>query len=504
MRKGFWWSNVCNFLNKFLGIYRTKLKMLIVGDDIISDLFILADKTVALFRRVFIDGNFSSFFIRYYLKEKDQNRGGIFTRYSFLYMLKNLLGTTLIFLITSPFFIKLFKQSEKNEIILLKMIIALSPLIIGFFLLSFFTSLLNSNNRFEISNLAPLIGNSIYVLLLYLSAYSWISISPMWVFILGALIYTFVQVIFMVFYSLSYFKKEEDLDQDLDRDFNQDSNLVEYKNLDFQQDVKKGIGINILMPLSDVFVGILATLQKIGMFSYIEYGHRIIYAIFSIIAIPISTSILPFLAKLSLKDEDRFREESTKAFMITHVLAVPCIFLMFFFLEEVMTFFLKNISRIKDKEMLSKSVLIISWSLYFMMQNRILNSINNAFGKINSTLIGSAVYGGSTMIFTLILPRFNSYGIIWVGNAACLCQFFYLLYVSYRNKLFNFRDIHYFDFGNSFLISFFLILTLKKFFYYFSFQGFSIFYYFGMFLVVFAIYGWVFWNYIKFLFKKMD
>ena len=91
---------------------------------------------------------------------------------------------------------------------------------------------------------------------------------------------------------------------------------------------------------------------------------------------------------------------------------------------------ISNMKAIKDKELMCKTIKIISISLYFLMQNRILNTINNSGGKIKHTLYGSVIYGVTTIVCSLILFKISKFGLAWAGNIAYFYQFIYLFYVT--------------------------------------------------------------------------
>lgn len=501
MRKGFWWTNICNFLNKLLALFRTNLKILIVGDNVISDLFILADKSVSLFRRLFVDGNFQAIFNKHYAEYKIEKKEKSFATSALIFMLKNLSIITFFFCLTAPLFVKGFYQNPVNEKILLSFLIFLSPLIIGIFLMSFLTSILNANNKFEISGIAPLIGNSVYVLLLFLCYKNVLHLSISVILILGALSYAFIQVALMLFFSMQYFGKYEN--KILKKEHNENKLI---KN--FSIDMYKGLGINLITPLSEVFTGIMATLSKSGVFSHIEYGHRYIYSIFSIISIPLTNAAIPSLSKLNAeKDIIKFQEKSTEFIILTHILSIPTIFFVFYCTEDLIFFFIKNVTKIQNKEAMCKSITIISLSLYLLMQNRILNAINNTSGKINDTLKGSVIYGVTTILAVIILPIFMDFGLVWAGNVAYLFQFLYLIYSSLKSKLIKFSKKQVIDLVASLALGWILVQNFQKFNIFLSQQ------FFGNICLLLKIisasffgliYLAVFWHYTKKLFIKSN
>lgn len=423
MRAGFWWTNIGNFLNKILGFIRTALRLLIVGDSAISDIFLLADKSVSLFRRVFVDGNFQSIFINHYAQQAQGHKEKSFITNVFILMMKNLIIITVVFCAISPFLVKLFRQISSNETLLLKFLLYLSPLIILIFLMSFFTSILNINNKFQISGLAPNVGNIAYVIIFYLAAKNYVNWSIGTVLIFGALSYALLQVIFMGIFSYKYFGKPS----------------AKIESNEFSKDILKGFGVNLIVPFSEVFVGIIATKYHSGIFSYLDYGHKYICTIFSIIAVPISTAIIPSLSKKNAeKNIESFRTEASNSFILTHILCLPFVFLLYFLTDDILGFCINKISAIENKVDLCINIKIISISLYFMMQNRILNTISTASNQLKITLYGLVVYGVITIIASIILPMFSSYGFAWAGNFAFLGQFLYLFISNIRTKSMKF------------------------------------------------------------------
>jgi peptidoglycan biosynthesis protein MviN/MurJ (putative lipid II flippase) len=445
MRSGFWWVNICNFVNKILGVFRTQLKLLIVGDQALFDLFILADKVVSLFRRAFVDGNFQSIFINHYAIQEVKNKQKEFAYSALMLMLKGLSIITILFLIVmtigvkfcNQFFSNYFHYSASSGDIFLKFCLWLSPLIILIFAFAYLTALLNANKKFNISSPAPVIGNLGYIIILFLYAYKYVNWSISSVMIAGALAYAGIQTIFMFLFAVGYLKHSVNTQPE------------------FQKDITKGIGINLIIPFSEVVVGFLALSIHSGTFAHIDYGHRYIYALFSIIAVPIATAIIPSLAKKNATNEKKeFAEEASSAFILTHILCAPFIFILYMYTEDVMMMMVKRIAAVKDKIGLCQNIAIISISLYFLMQNRILNTITNTASKINYSLYSSVIYGLSTIFFAFTLCKTCTYGLAWTGNLAYIAQFSYLLYVCLRDKLLIFHKSDYIYMITSLLYSY--------------------------------------------------
>ena len=480
MRSGFWWSNIGNFLNKIIGLFRTHLKLIVVGDSVLSDLFLLADKTISLIRRLFVDGSFQSIFINHYNIEKVNNNEKSFATSSLKFMLMNLSLVTIIFLVLSPFFVSFFHQNAENEKILLHFLFSLSPLIILIFLMSFFTSLLNSNYKFRCSSIAPVIGNIVFTGILFLASKKIIHWSLFWVLSIGSIAYAFIQSLFMICFSLKFFKKSEDNVSDK-----------------FKKDVIKGIGINLIVPLSEVIIGIIATQKKNGLLSHLEYGHKYIFTAFSILCIPVSNSVLPLLSQLFQNGEkQKFQSLSTKIFILIHVLSIPTIFFLYFFTSDLLSLLIRNINLVQHKEAMCQTVSIVSLSLYFLMQNRILNNIYNVSNNLNYSLKGSIIYGTTSIFLTFVLQNITD-GLAWVSNIAYLLQFLFLLYFAFKQNLLFFSKQDKLTMVLSIVISCIFTLILKIFY-----LKYSLIYTFIIGVVLLILYIVAFWNYFKLLFLK--
>jgi putative peptidoglycan lipid II flippase len=294
MFKSFFTISFFISLSRILGFIRDILIARYVGVSVLSDAFFAAFRLPNFFRRVFAEGAFNSSFVPIFIEklhhEKNpQNNDDvkIFLANIFSILLYSLFIFVIILQIFMPFFMKIlfpgfFLDPEKSSLLISFSHITIFYLIF-ISLVSFFSGILNSINKFAVPASSPIILNSTLILVILLCgemfpnygyALSW------GVFLAGILQFIFVG--FAVYKS---------------------GFLVYPKIPKFNQDIRKFfrkllpgiIGANVMQ--INLLVDSIFASMIMGAVSYLYYADRINQLPLAMIGIAIGIALLPNLSR---------------------------------------------------------------------------------------------------------------------------------------------------------------------------------------------------------------
>ena len=294
MFKSFFTISFFISLSRILGFIRDILIARYVGVSVLSDAFFAAFRLPNFFRRVFAEGAFNSSFVPIFIEKLHNEKNPqnnhdvkIFLANIFSILLYSLFIFVIILQIFMPFFMKIlfpgfFLDPEKSSLLISFSHITIFYLIF-ISLVSFFSGILNSINKFAVPASSPIILNSTLILVILLCgemfpnygyALSW------GVFLAGILQFIFVG--FAVYKS---------------------GFLVYPKIPKFNQDIRKFfrkllpgiIGANVMQ--INLLVDSIFASMIMGAVSYLYYADRINQLPLAMIGIAIGIALLPNLSR---------------------------------------------------------------------------------------------------------------------------------------------------------------------------------------------------------------
>lgn len=294
MFKSFFTISFFISLSRILGFIRDILIARYVGVSVLSDAFFAAFRLPNFFRRIFAEGAFNSSFVPIFIEKlhnekthQDNHDVKIFLANIFSILLYSLFIFVIILQIFMPFFMKIlfpgfFSSPEKSSLLISFSHITIFYLIF-ISLVSFFSGILNSINKFAIPASSPIILNSTLILVILLCgemfpnygyALSW------GVFLAGILQFIFVG--FAVYKSgfLVYPKVPK---------FNQDIRKF------FRKLLPGIIGANVMQ--INLLVDSIFASMIMGAVSYLYYADRINQLPLAMIGIAIGIALLPNLSR---------------------------------------------------------------------------------------------------------------------------------------------------------------------------------------------------------------
>ena len=276
-------------LSRVLGYLRDILIAIFLGASIFADAFFVAFRLPNTFRRLFAEGTFNAAFIPSYVSEKTKNqkRGKKFADETLSILILILFFTVLLVEIFTPYIVYLIAPGflENNE----KFNLAVEftritfPFLLFVSISSFFSGILNSNNKFAAAAAAPIILNIILILSLLASYLFGLNFAKQLSY--GVTLAGIIQMIFLIFITKKYYRPSIEFKTTL-------SSKVKFffKKL-LPSVLSSGVTqINIL-------VGTIIASFEASAVSYLYYADRIYQINLAIAGVAVGTVSLPVLSK---------------------------------------------------------------------------------------------------------------------------------------------------------------------------------------------------------------
>ncbi len=276
-------------LSRALGYLRDILIAIFLGASIYADAFFVAFRLPNTFRRLFAEGTFNAAFIPSYVSEKtkDQKRGKKFADETLSILILIIFILVLLVEIFTPYLVYLiapgfFDDSEKFSLAVEFTRITF-PFLLFVSISSFFSGILNSNNRFAAAAAAPIILNIILILSLIISYFFNLDFAKQLSY--GVTLAGVIQLVFLMFFTKKYYKPSIKFKTQL-------SGKVKFffKKL-LPSILSSGVTqVNIL-------VGTIIASFQTSAVSYLYYADRIYQINLAIAGIAVGTVSLPVLSR---------------------------------------------------------------------------------------------------------------------------------------------------------------------------------------------------------------
>ena len=276
-------------ISRVLGYIRDILIAIFLGASIYADAFFVAFRLPNTFRRLFAEGVFNAAFIPSYTKENIINKteGKKFADDVLNLLIIVLLGIIFLVEIFTPVLVYLiapgfYENTEKFDLAI-QLTRVTFPFLFFVSLSSFFSGILNSNNRFAAAAAAPIILNIFLIISLFISFYFKLSyeLNLSYAVTLAGLF----QLVFLIIFSKFYYKPSINFKIKIN------SKVVFFLKKLLPSIFSSGVTqINIL-------IGTIIASFEAGAVSYLYYADRIYQINLAIAGIAIGTVALPELSK---------------------------------------------------------------------------------------------------------------------------------------------------------------------------------------------------------------
>ena len=276
-------------ISRILGYLRDILIAFFLGASMVADAFFVAFRIPNTFRRLFAEGTFNAAFIPSYTSEKikGKKRGENFANELLTLLVIILLFIVLIVEIFTPFFVSIIAPGFVSDINKFDLAVELTKITFPFLLFvslsSFFSGILNSNNKFAAAAGAPIILNLILITSLLISSYLELNFAKNLSY--GVTFSGILQLIFLIIVVKNYYQPKLIFKRKVSRQIK-----FFFKKL-LPSIFSSGINqINIL-------VGTIIASFQVGAVSYLYYADRVYQINLAIAGIAVSTVSLPALSK---------------------------------------------------------------------------------------------------------------------------------------------------------------------------------------------------------------
>ncbi len=355
-------------ISRILGYLRDILIAIFLGASIFADAFFVAFRIPNTFRRLFAEGTFNAAFIPSYMSAKLENKK---KGKSFADEVLNILLLILILLVTiieifTPFLIYLIAPGFSGNEIKFDLAVELTRITFPFLLFvtlsSFFSGILNSNNKFAAAAAAPIILNIVLIISILISYYYNLDIAKQLSY--GVTLAGIIQLIFLIYCTSKFYKPNFEIKFRLSKKVK-----FFFKKL-LPSVLSSGVTqINILVGT------IIASFQS-GAVSYLYYADRVYQINLALAGIAVGTVSLPALSKAYKKKSiSKISNIQNKSIELSLLLSIPAsLGLVIASSEIVNALFGYGSFKMQDVEMTSSALIffgygVIAFSLIKILAN---------------------------------------------------------------------------------------------------------------------------------------
>ncbi len=414
-------------ISRVLGYLRDILIAIFLGTSVFADAFFVAFRLPNTFRRLFAEGTFNAAFIPSYTaaKLKKKEEGKIFAD-----QVLSLLLLILIFIVTiaeifTPFLVYLiapgFLEDNNKFNLAVEFTRITFPFLLFVSLSSFFSGILNTNNKFAAASAAPIILNLVLIFSILISYLNNFNIAKQLSY--GVTISGITQLIFLIYVASKFYKPNIKFSLKI-------SAKVKffYKKL-LPSVLSSGVTqINIL-------VGTIIASFQTGAVSYLYYADRIYQINLAIAGIAVGAVSLPALSKaFKSKNISNVSKIQNRSIELSLLLSIPASLGLIIASNEIVNaLFGYGSFSIKDVKMTSDALGFFGYGVIAFALVKILS--NFFFARDNTK---TPFYISSFIVFFNVLISvsfFNKIGFLIIPIATTLSTWAgVIIYLYFLNK----------------------------------------------------------------------
>ncbi|MEC7099414.1 MAG: murein biosynthesis integral membrane protein MurJ [Pseudomonadota bacterium] len=426
-------------ISRILGYLRDILIAIFLGASIFADAFFVAFRLPNTFRRLFAEGTFNAAFIPSYdsAKLKSQKEGKKFADDVLNFLLLILLFIVTLAEIFTPYLVYLIAPGFVDDNIKFNLAVEFTritfPFLLFVSLCSFFSGILNSNNKFAAAAATPIILNVILIISILISYFQNINIAKQLSY--GVTLAGIVQLIFLIFFSLKFYRPNIKLSL-------KTTNRVKF----FFKKLLPSIFSSGITQINILVGTIIASFQS-GAVSYLYYADRVYQINLAVAGIAVGTVSLPALSKaFQSKNYPKISNIQNKSILLSLIFSVPASLGLIIASEEIVNgLFGYGSFTVKDIEMTSNALMFFG---YGVIAFALIKILANFFFARDNTI--TPFYISSFIVFlnvTISIVFFQKLGFLIVPIATSISTwigvliFLYLLlkndYLFLQSKLFK-------------------------------------------------------------------
>ena len=306
-------------VSRLLGYLRDILIAIFLGASIYADAFFVAFRLPNTFRRLFAEGVFNAAFIPSYAEAnlKNKTEGKKFADEVLKLLIIILLGIVFLVEIFTPAIVYLIAPGFYEDIEKFDLAVELTRITFPFLffvsLSSFFSGILNTNNKFAAAAAAPIILNIFLIFSLVFSYFFDLNfeLNLSYAVTLAGIF----QLLFLIFFTRHYYKPSVNF-----------KIIINSKIKFFFKKLLPSIFSSGVTQIN-ILIGTIIASFEVGAVSYLYYADRIYQINLAIAGIAIGTVVLPELTKkIKNNDWNEVQDIQKKALELCLLLSVPACF----------------------------------------------------------------------------------------------------------------------------------------------------------------------------------
>ena len=426
-------------ISRILGYLRDILIAIFLGASLFADAFFVAFRLPNTFRRLFAEGTFNAAFIPSYTSAKLKNNqtGKIFAD-----DVLSLLVITLLIIITlaeifTPFLVYLIAPGFLVDDIKFNLAVELTRITFPFLLFvslsSFFSGILNSNNKFAAAAAAPIILNIILIISILVSYFQDLNIAKQLSY--GVTLAGIVQLLFLTFFTYKFYRPNIKLRFKI-------TNKIKF----FFKKLLPSIFSSGVTQINILVGTIIASFQS-GAVSYLYYADRVYQINLAIAGIAVGTVSLPVLSKaFKSKKFSKVSKIQNRSVELSLLFSIPASIGLIIASEEIINgLFGYGSFSMDDVELTSNALMFFGFGIIAFALVKILS--NFFFARDNTK---TPFYISSLIVFLNViisLSLFNKVGFLiipiatsistWIGVLIFLYYLQKKRYLLLQNKIFK-------------------------------------------------------------------
>ena len=414
-------------ISRVLGYLRDILIAIFLGASIFADAYFVAFRLPNTFRRLFAEGTFNAAFIPGYTSATIESKikGKKFADEILSLLILILLFIVLIVEIFTPYLVYLiapgFTEDAEKFNLAIEFTRITFPFLLFVSLSSFFSGILNSNNRFAAAAAAPIILNIILILSLIISYYLKLNFAKQLsysVTLAGA-----IQLLFLIYFTSKYYKPN----------FNFKLKLSSKVKIFFKKLLPSILSSGVT-PINILIGTIIASFETSAV-SYLYYADRIYQINLALAGIAVGTVSLPILSRaFKQKNIIKISRIQNRSIELSLLLSIPASLGLILASEEIVSaLFGYGSFTLKNVEMTS---LALKFFGYGVPAFALIKILSNFFFARNNTKTPFYISSFIVLLNIIIsVSLFNEYGFIIIPIATSVSTWVgIVIYIYYLNK----------------------------------------------------------------------
>ena len=303
-------------VSRILGYVRDILIAIFLGASIYADAFFVAFRLPNTFRRLFAEGTFNAAFIPSFTSEniKGRENSKKFADEVFFLLILSLFTIVLLAEIFTPYLVYLIAPGFFDDLEKFNLAVEFTRITFPFLLFvslsSFFSGILNSNNKFAAAAAAPIILNIVLISSLLISYKLELSFAKNLSY--GVFFSGIIQLLFLIFFTKKYYKPSFLFKKKI-------STKVKF----FLKKLLPSIFSSGVTQIN-ILVGTIIASFETSAVSYLYYADRVYQINLAIAGIAVGTVSLPILSKaIKTKNILKVSNIQNKSIELSLMLSIP-------------------------------------------------------------------------------------------------------------------------------------------------------------------------------------